>query len=217
MGTNRSRRIAASIGTAALVLTGCFTGERPSFEDEEGAGVPIISTGSADIDLVLDRLESGEQSSFAATFEIETKFGSLSSTGTVVQTDEAVRSVTVVNSSATTRFTSGPDGDETCNLLTNECESELNDARISDVGLPHTFFGPSFATRLRVSANRRIGDSASYTKPIAGEDARCVDVSVTGGTETFCALDSGLLAQFIGADVTIDLTEYSPNAEAANL
>lgn len=214
MVTHRSGRTAALLAVAAIVLAGCFTGDRPSFEDE---GAAMISTGSADIDVVLDRLESLNSASFAAEYEIETKFGALVSTGSVVQTDEAVRSVTVANPSATTRYISGPDGDETCNLLTNECEPELNDARISDVGIPHTFYGPSFATRLRVSADRRIGESNSYTKPIAGQDARCVDVSVAGGTETFCALDSGLLAQFIGADVLIDLTSYSPDVDAANL
>lgn len=216
MVTHRSGRTAALLAAAVIVFTGCFTGDRPSFEDED-EGAAMISTGSSDIDVVLDRLESLDSSSFAAEYEIQTKFGALMSTSTVVQTDEAVRSVTVVNPSATTRYISSADGDETCNLLTNECEPELNDARISDVGIPHTFYGPSFATRLRVSADRRIGESNSYTKPIAGEDARCVDVSVAGGTETFCALDSGLLAQFIGADVLIDLTSYSPDADAANL
>jgi hypothetical protein len=208
-----------TIALAAVVLGGCQTGERPSFEDDGNgaAGAAIISTGSSDIDLVLDRLESVEEATFAAEYDIETKFGSLSSTGTVVQTDDDVRSVTVATPSATTRFLSTPEGDETCNLLTDECESVLNDARISDVGIPHTFYGPSFATRLRVSADRRIGESASYTKPIAGQDARCVDVAVAGGTETFCALDSGLLAEFVGADVTIELTSYSPDADAANL
>lgn len=212
MVTHRSGRTAALLGATAIVLAGCFTGERPSFEDED-ASTALVSTGSDDIDLVLDRLESTDGATFTADYEIETKYGGLASTGTVVQSGDEMRVVTIASPSATTRFISSPDGDETCNLLTDECESELNDARISDVGIPHTFYGPSFATRLRVSADRRISDSNSYTKPIAGQDARCVDVTVTGGTETFCALDSGVLAQFIGADVSIDLTDYRAEAD----
>ncbi|MFN3258451.1 MAG: hypothetical protein ACE37B_22445 [Ilumatobacter sp.] len=209
---------AAIIATAvaSLLLTGCFTGERPSFDDE-GANRAGTSTGSPDIDAVAERLDEVAGATFTATFVIETKFGSLTSTGTVVQTSDGQRTVTVERPAATTRY-SILDGDEqTCNVLTGECESALNDARISDVGIPHTFYGPSFATRLRVSADRRIGESSAYTSPIAGRDARCVDVQVAGGTETFCSLDSGVLARFIGNDVTVELTSYSPDADPAML
>ena len=68
-----------------------------------------------------------------------------------------------------------------------------------------------------MSANRRISDSAAYTKDVAGQDARCVDVTVAGGTETFCALDSGVLAEFVGADVSVTLTDYSPDADETQL
>ncbi|BAN01821.1 hypothetical protein [Ilumatobacter coccineus] len=216
MVTHRSGRTAAVLGAAAIVLAGCFTGERPSFEDEEGSAA-LVSTGSDDIDLVLDRLESTDGATFTADYETELHYGGVSATASVVQTDDDLLVVTVATPTATTQFTSSADGDETCNVLTNECEAELNEARISDVALRHDFFGQAFADRLRSSASRRIGDSASYTKPIAGEDARCVDVVVSGGTETFCALDSGVLAQFVGADMSIDLTDYSPEVDPTRL
>ena len=201
---------------ASLLLASCFTGERPSFEDE-GTDRSGTSTGSADIDAVVDRLDEADAATFTAEFVIETKFGSLTSTASVSQAADGRRSVTVERPAATTRYSVLDGGEQTCNVLTGECESELNDARISDVCIPHTFFGPSFATRLRASADRRIGESSAYTSQIGGQDARCVDVQVAGGTETFCALDSGVLARFIGNDVTVELTSYSPDADPALL
>jgi hypothetical protein len=66
---------------------------------------------------------------------------------------------------------------------------------------------------LRADADRRIGDSAVYEKVIAGQAATCVGVVVAGGTKTYCALQSGSLAEFIGADVNIKLTSYSPRPD----
>lgn len=207
---SRSARTLLALALAALTLSSCFTGERPSFEDEEEPDVESVSTGDADIDVVLGRLEAADRAEFTALYEIETKFGSLVSTADVVRSDDTGLSVTVDRAGVTTEFSVDPAGRElTCNVTTGECESSLNDARISDVAIPHSFYGPSFANRLRVSADRRIGQSAAYTEQIAGEDARCVDVTVAGGTETFCALDDGPLARFIGNDVTVELTRVT--------
>ena len=195
---------------AALTLSACFTGERPSFEDENEPDVESISTGEADIDLVLDRLDDADRGVYRAEYTIETKFGSLTSTATVARTADDTLSVIVDRAGVTTEFTVDAEGrEQTCNVVTGECESSLNDARISDVAIPHTFYGPSFASRLRVSADRRIGESSAYTESIAASDARCVDVTVAGGTEVFCALDEGPLARFVGNDVTVELTSFT--------
>lgn len=210
---SRSARTLAGLALAALTLSSCFTGERPSFEDEGEPDAESLGTGSVDVDVVLDRLDSSDDAAFTATYTIDTKFGALTSTATVVSAADGRRSVTVERPGVTTRFRVVDGDEQTCDAATGECESSLNDARISDVGIPHTFYGPSFARRLRVSADRRIAESAAYTEPIAGQDARCVDVTVAGGTETFCALDDGPLARFVGADVTVELTGYSRDVD----
>ena len=121
--------------------------------------------------------------------------------------------MTVQNEAVHVRFVDDGDDERTCDLTTSECETGLNDARISNTQLSHTFYGPSFARRLRVSADRRVGDPVPSSRTVAGQPAECVDVPVTGGIETFCALASGALAEFVGADVTIVLTSYSPEPD----
>jgi len=205
----RSFAIAA---VAAIALMGCATGQRPTFEDETELA-PIDSTGSVEIDAVLELLNGVERSDFTAGYQIETKFNSVSSTGLVVQAPGGRLSVTVENDERTVRFIVEGLDERTCDMRTGECETSLNDARISDTQLPHTFYGPAFARRLAADAERRIGDPTLYDREIAGQSATCVDVVVTGGTKTYCAVESGLLASFVGADVTIELTSYSPEPD----
>ncbi len=204
----RKMLCAAGVG---LLLTGCFTGERPVFEDETNE--PAASTGNAEIDNVLGLLDSVDRSEFTVGYDIETKFNTVSSTGLVVQAVGQRRSITVQNDERTVRFIEDGGEELTCDLLRGECETSLNDARISDTQLPHTFYGPAFARRLRADADRRISDPEGYTKNIAGQPAECVDIAVAGGTKTYCALASGPLAEFVGADVTIELTSYSPTPD----
>ncbi|MEP1123426.1 MAG: hypothetical protein ABJH68_05990 [Ilumatobacter sp.] len=205
------RRLGA-VAVAGVSLTGCFTGQRPEFEDETGA--PAASTGNADIDRVLGLLDSVDRSEFTVGYDIETKFNTVSSTGIVVQAVGQRRSITVENDERTVRFIEDGGEELTCDLLVGECETSLNDARISDTQLSHTFYGPAFASRLRADADRRIGDPVAYTKNLAGQEAQCVDISVAGGTKTYCALATGPLAEFVGADVTIELTSYSPEPDS---
>ena len=217
MVASRHLRTAVAATFLAVPLTGCFTGDRPTLENDDTVVVDTESTGSEDIDVVLERLDRVGLASFTAGYTIETKFGSLTSDVTVVQAGDDRSAVIVERDAGTTKFAESSDSETTCDVATGECESSLNDARISDVGIPHTFYGPSFAQRLRISADRRIADSAAYTKPVAGQEARCVDVTVSGGTETFCALDSGVLAEFVGADVTVRLDDYSAVADESLL
>ena len=192
----------------AVGLAGCFTGERPEFEDD--AAALAVSSGNADIDAVLERLDRVGSSEFTAEYDIETRFGSVLSDATVVQAPGRRRSITVED----TRFLIDGDDARTCSVSTAECETGVNDARISQTQLSHEFYGPAFARRLRVSADRRTGDPEPFTDTIAGEPATCVVVRVAGNNgETFCALDSGVLARFDGADQHIELARYEPTPE----
>lgn len=207
------RRASIAVAVSAVVLTGCFTGERPTFEDDDTA--PAASTGNAEIDNVLGLLDSVGRSEFTVGYDITTNLNSVSSTGLVVQADGRRRSVTIENSDRSIRFIEDAGEELTCDLLAGACEPSLLDARISDTQLPHTFYGPAFASRLRADADRRISDPVAYAKSIAGQEAQCVDIAVSGGTKTYCALASGPLAEFIGADVTITLTSYSPQPDVS--
>jgi len=199
-------RMVVAIATSVLVLAGCFTGARPTFDDDQ----PLIApTGDAAIDAVLDRLDNVGIAEFTADYSILTRLGALESTATVVQADNSRRSVTIND----TRFVNGTGTAATCNLTTHECEAVINDARVSDVQIGHDFYGPSFARRLRLDAERRIGDARGYEITQAGQPAVCADVPVSGGTKTYCALESGALARYDGNDLLIDLTAYSPTPD----
>lgn len=191
-----------AVAGALFVLAACGTGPRPSFDADE----PLLApTGDPAIDAVLERLDAVGIGQFTADYTILTRLGGQQSTGTVVQADNSRRSVTVNN----VRFLNGSGSAATCNLTTAECEAVINDARISDIQLTHEFYGSSMARRLRVDAGRRLGDARGHIETIGGQSATCADVAVSGGTKVYCALDSGVLARYDGADLVIELTGYT--------
>jgi len=195
-------RLAATVLAGAVLLGGCFTGERPSFDDEE----PLqTESGDEAVDAILERLDAVAPTQFTAQYEILTRLGGLDSAATVVQADNSRRSITINN----VRFIDSADTVATCDLASGKCEATLNDARVSDLLLSHEFYGKSFARRLRVDANRRVGDTNSYTITQAGQQVLCVDVPVSGGTVSYCALDSGPLARYDGNDLFIQMTSMT--------
>jgi hypothetical protein len=184
---------------ATALLSACATGPRPSFDADQPSLGP---TGDPAVDAVLERLDAVRSQQFTADYEVLTRLGGLESTATVVQAGEGRRSITVND----IRFIDGNGAGATCQLATGECESTINDARVSDVQLTHDFYGPSMARRLRVDAGRSIGDAQGYEITQAEQQALCVDLPVTGGTKVYCALESGVLARYDGADLFIELT-----------
>lgn len=201
-GRGSGTRFGAILVAGVLLLTGCLTGQRPSFENED----PLdIESGDEAVDAILERLDAVAPTQFTAQYEILTRLGSLDSTATVVQADNSRRSITIND----VRFIDSSETVATCNLITGECEATLNDARVSDLLLSHEFYAKNFARRLRVDANRRVGDTNGYTITQAGQQVQCVDVPVTGGTVTYCALDSGPLARYDGNDLFIQMTSIT--------
>jgi hypothetical protein len=185
-----------------VFASGCVTGPRPSFDDQQPAD---STTGNQAIDDVLARLDAATVAEFTADYEITTRLGDTTSTATVVQAPESRRSITVNG----VRFLYDQGPVATCDLTTGECEASINDARISDVGLTHRFYAEDFARRLRIDANRRIGEPVAHSITAGGLPALCVDVPVSGGIKTYCALADGPLAHYDGNDVVIDLTSYA--------
>ncbi len=193
---------AAALVVAALAVSACATGQRPSFDADQ----PLVeATGDAAVDAVLDRLDAVGIARFTADFTVLTRLGGLESAATVVQADNSRRSITIND----IRFLDGPSNAATCNLTTDECEAVINDARVSDVQLTHDFYASGPARRLRVDEARKLAPATGYESMIAGQPATCADVPVSGGTKTYCALDSGVLAKYDGNDLLIELTAFS--------
>jgi hypothetical protein len=201
-------RAACGVAVASILLAGCFTGQRPSFDDDDPSRE---MTGAPEIDAVLERLDATPVKTFNAMYSTTTKLGGLSGAGEVVQAGNNRRSVTLND----VRFIFEGDSTATCNLATGECEASINDARTSDLMLTHEFYSDSFARRLRVDADRRVADPTGYTITQAGQQALCVDVAVTGGTNSYCALEGGPLARYDGNDLFIEMTSFSDVVDEA--
>lgn len=199
---SRPWRAAAVLLGATVAISSCATGQRPSFDADQ----PLVEvTGDAAVDAVLDRLDAVGIARFTADFTVLTRLGGVESAATVVQADNSRRSITIND----VRFLDGPSNAATCNLTTAECEAVINDARVSDVQLTHDFYASGPARRLRVDEARKLAPATGYEATIAGQPATCADVQVSGGTKTYCALDSGVLARYDGNDLLIELTAFS--------
>ena len=201
----------AALGLLAIVLsTGCMTGERPTLVER-----PAIDDPAAQA--VLDRLGTASTAEFTATYEI-----------TPTNTGQATRA-TVVQSGTRRRVTIGAVDFLSDGTVTRTCENDdqgcvdfLDDARVSDLNITHGFWGEAFEARLELDASRRIGFSEASDAIIAGAPAACVDIPVPSssqlaGTVQYCALDAGPLARYVGADVTIELIEFTPSASPDTL
>ena len=191
--------------TVALTatLSACFTGERPRLA--EGA----TATGDPAADAVLSRLDAGGQAAFTADYSVVTKFGNVTTPATVVQFGPARRAVTI----GRIRFLVDRADTATCDLDADECSTTIDAARVSDVQLTPDFYAASAATRLRRDTELRAGPTRASIETIAGQPATCVVVTVTGGESTYCALDAGPLARLDAADLSIELTAYSPTPD----
>ena len=195
--------VLAGIAVAgALLLTGCVTGQRPSFVDDEFTpGTPI---GDAPVDAVLSRLENPTTQPFTADYTIVTKAtGGTSPARVAVDADR--RSITISN----IRFLIEGSRTGTCNVDSGRCSNSIDDGRVSDIQVTHQFYGEASARRLRADATQRIGATAPSAATIAGLGATCVSVPVSAtGAATYCGLENGVLARMDNGDVTIELTAF---------
>lgn len=190
-----------------VALSACFTGPRPKLA--EGAA----ATGDAASDAVLSLLDTAGGQEFTAHYTILTKFGSTTTEATVVEAGPARRAVTI----GRTRFIINGADTATCDLDSGSCSDTIDLQRISNVQVTADFYGSSAATRLRRDTELRAGPTEATVETIAGQPATCVVIPVTGGETTYCALDSGPLARYDGADLSIELTDYSRRVDAKQL
>lgn len=204
------RRLLILLAAAVLVLTACFTGERPTL-------APASSVDDEAAATVLSRLERADSLNFIATYDIIPSSTGTRIQSTVVQLDGR-RRIKIGN----VVFTTDGTVSRTCENNVDACSDFLDDARISDLNITHTFWGSAFRSRLELDAGRRIGPSAGSTTAIAGQSTVCVDIivpssSAPSGTVVYCALDAGVLARYFGADVSIELTSFSRDVDQAYL
>ena len=180
---------ATAVLALLLLLTGCFTGERPSFTTEPfQAG---SSSGDPSIDKVLAELDATNDGPFTADYTVLTKFGNTTRPASVA-VSPARRSVTVGD----VRFLTVDGSSQTCIIdKSDPCSSTIDPARISDTQITPDFYAIDAAKRLRRSAVDRIGTPIEHTEQFAGQSATCVDVPVPGGVSVFCVLPNGPLAR----------------------
>ena len=190
-----------------ILLTGCFTGERPTFTTEPFQ--PGSSSGDPAIDKVLTELDASNEGPYTAAYTVLTKFGNTTRPATVA-VSPARRSVTVGD----VRFITVDGSSQTCIIDTNDpCSSTIDPARISDTQITPDFYASDAAKRLRRSAAARIGTPIGHTEQFAGQTATCVDVPVPGGVSVYCVLPKGPLAELDDGAVSINLTQYMPIVE----
>ncbi|MEK9938634.1 MAG: hypothetical protein VW552_07860, partial [Ilumatobacter sp.] len=101
----------------------------------------------------------------------------------------------------------------TCDLIRGACERGIDDTAVSDIQVTHQFWSRSMENRLRTDANRSIGPGTVTDYAVAGRTARCIALPVAGGSKSYCALGTGVLAGYDGADLTIDLVTYDDQAD----
>jgi hypothetical protein len=194
----------AALG-AVLLLGGCFTGPRPSFID-----VSTDPTGDTAVDQVVASLDAAASGTFTATYDILNKYGSTTVAATISR-DDTRTSITIGD----VRFLQGPDGTQTCTVSTGTCEQGLNDARVSDTAVIHTFAKEAAATRLRREASSKTAPGETYAATVGDQQVNCVRLTGAGGATQFCALDNGWLALEDVAEVNITLKTLVPTATEA--
>ena len=186
---------------ALLLATGCAASDQPYFVDDVELSDPVI-------DSVVARLDRAADAVFTAEYSIITKFGDRRTTAVVTQ-DGDRRSITIGH----IRFLVTPTQSVTCDLRTGVCSDGLLDAYVSDVQVTNEFWGRAMAHRLRTDADRNLAPATASEYDISGQVAVCAAVPVVGGVKSYCALESGVLAGYDGADLTIDLVSYSSVAD----
>src|SRR4051795_12880484 len=204
----RLMRLRPATVAALLLLTGCFTGARPSVTTEPFA--PGTTSGDPAIDAVLQQLDATNDGPYTADYTVLTKFGNTSRPAEVAIAPPDSRSVTVGD----VRFLSVDGTTQTClKDKPDQCSATIDPQRISDTQITPDFYARDAAKRLRRSAIARIGTPIPHDERIAGRPATGVDIPVPGGVTPYCALETGPLAKLVDGAVTIDLTDFTSDAD----
>ncbi|MBI5089775.1 MAG: hypothetical protein HZB15_13210 [Actinobacteria bacterium] len=202
----RTRAAVVAICVAAVSVTGCSLGERPTLDTSPTAAGSM--TGDPAIDAVLSMFDDVRGAVFTATYTATLAYGSKTSDVVVTQDGSDATSVRRSVTIGDVRFITKPGARSTCTVSSAQCTDGIDPARVSDTGVTPEFTFGDMAKRLRRDATARVGTTTASTREVPGGTATCVDIPVTGGTKEYCSFADGALARFVGADVTIDVTDY---------
>src|SRR4029079_13836917 len=164
----RMMRLRPVFVAALVLLTGCFTGARPSVTTEPFA--PGTPSGDPAIDAVLQQLDATNDGPYTADYTVLTKFGNTSRPAEVAVAPPDSRSVTVGN----VQFLNVDGATKTClKTQPDQCSTTIDPQRISDTQITPDFYARDAAKRLRRSAIARIGTPIPHDERIAGRPATC--------------------------------------------
>lgn len=202
-----SRRGAFAVVLSLVLLTGCFTGKRPSFKDDPFP--PGTMTGDAGIDAVLAKLDAATVGPVTAAYSVLTKFGNTTSQAIVIL-DSGNRSVLIGN----VRYIDTLAAQATCaEDASVPCVDGLDASKVSNIGLTIDFYAADTAKRLRRDFRGMVGPSTAHVETIADQPATCVDVPLSGGVAVYCVMNNGLVARLDDGDVAVNLTLFGDVAD----
>jgi hypothetical protein len=213
VNSHRLVKFLASASIGALVLSGCFTGERPTLMPE--ITVPAVSDTA--IQEVIAILNSTPTSNFTIAYEVVTKFGDLHTAATLAFNPSLGTSITI----AEVRYIYLANGTTlTCSTITSDCAPGIDESRVSDRQLVSTIFKKATTERMQQDARVAVGSAVASDEVIVDNNASCSAIPVVDGngatqSKTYCAFtDLGVVASMDTADLTITALSFTATATA---
>ena len=213
MNSYRLVKLLASASVGALVLSGCFTGERPTLMPEKT--VPAVSDTA--IQEVIAILNSTPTSNFTIAYEVVTKFGDLHTAATLAFDPSSGTSITI----AEVRYIYLANGTTlTCSTITSDCAPGIDESRVSDRQLVSTIFKKATTERMQQDARVAVGSAVASDEVIVDNNASCSAIPVVDGngatqSKTYCAFtELGVVASMDTADLTITALSFTASTTA---
>ena len=211
MSSPRLAQLAATASICAIVLSGCFTGERPTLVPNET--VPAISDVA--IQDVVTILESSPATAFTINYEVVTKLRDLHTAATLAYDEALGTSVTI----AEVRYIYSVNGTTlTCSTITGDCSPGIDESRVSDRQLVSTIFKQAAVDRMQQDSRVAVGSAVASQEVIVDNNATCSAIPVVdsnGATQSksYCAFAQlGVIASMNTADLSVTALSYSATA-----
>ena len=213
MSSFRLAQLAAVAGMCAVILGGCFTGQRPTLVPTETIP-PISDTAIQDVVTVL---ESDPSAAFTISYEVVTKFGDLHTAVSLAHDPAFGTSITI----AEVRYIYLANGTTlTCSTITSDCSPGIDESRVSDRQLVSTIFKQASVDRLQQDSRVAVGSAVASQEVIVDNTATCVAIPVVDGngaaqSKRYCAFTQfRVIASMDTADLTVTTLSHSPTTSA---